>query len=151
MSTTTSSPATPASSPGAAAPLPASARFLRRVLWLDAGAGLATGALQLLLPTWLAGWLGLPQALLVESGWAMLAFSAYISFLATRRQIPPAGVWLLIVGNVGWALGCLALIFGAGLTPTLVGTVFLAVQAFWVCLMAELEWVGLRKAVASRW
>lgn len=148
MSTTTSSPT---SSLGAVAPLPASANFLRRVLWLDAGAGLATGALQLLLPAWLAGLLGLPEALIVESGWAMLAFTAGITFLATRRQIPPAGVWLLIGGNVAWALGCLALIFGGGLAPTLLGTVFLAVQAFWVGLMAELEWVGLRKAAASRW
>ena len=146
MSTTTSSPT---SSLGAAAPLPASARFLRRVLWLDAVTGLATGALQLLLPTWLAGLLGLPEALLVESGWAILAFTAYITYLATRRQIPPAGVWLLIGGNVAWALGCLALMFGGGLAPTLLGTVFLAVQAFWVGLMAELEWVGLRKAVAQ--
>ncbi len=146
MSTTTSSRTT---SLGAAAPLPVSTSFLRRVLWLDAISGAATGALQLLLPAWLAGVLGLPQALLVESGWAILAFSAYISFLATRRLIPPAGAWLLIVGNVIWALGCLALVFAAGLTPNLLGTVFLAVQAVWVGLMAELEWVGLRKAVAQ--
>lgn len=148
MSTTTSSPT---SSRGAVAPVPASAGFLRRVLWLDAGTGLTTGALQLLLPAWLAGVLGLPEALLVESGWAILAFSAYIIFLATRRHIPPAGVWLLIGGNVAWALGCLALIFGGELAPTLLGTAFLAVQAFWVGLMAEMEWVGLRKAAASRW
>ncbi|MDP3171489.1 MAG: hypothetical protein Q8M91_14255 [Polaromonas sp.] len=148
MSTTTSSPT---SSLGAVAPLSASAVFLRRVLWLDAGAGLATGALQLLLPGYLAGLLGLPEALLVESGWAILAFTAYITFLATRRQIPPAGVWLLIGGNVAWGLGCMALIFAGGLAPTVLGTAFLAVQAFWVSLLAVLEWVGLRKAAASRW
>jgi hypothetical protein len=136
---------------GAAALLPVSAPFLRRVLWLDAVSGAAVGALQLLLPAWLAGLLGLPEALLVESGWAILAFSGYISFLATRRLIPPAGVWLLIVGNVAWALGCVALIVEGGLTPTLLGTVFLAVQGFWVGLMAGLEWLGLRRTTASRW
>lgn len=148
MSTITSSPAP---SLGAAAPLPASASFLRRVLWLDAVTGLATCALQLLLPGYLATLLGLPESLLAESGWALLAFGAGITFLATRPQIPRAGVWLLIGGNVAWALACLALIFGGALTPTVPGTVFLAVQAFWVFLMAELEWVGLRKAAAGRW
>jgi hypothetical protein len=144
MSTLTSSP-----SLGAKAPLSASARFLRRVLWLDAVTGLATGALQLLLPGYLAVLLGLPETLLLEAGWALLGFAAGITFLATRPLIPPAGVWLLIAGNVAWALACLALIFGGTFTPTLLGTVFLAVQAFWVCLMAELEWVGLRKAAAQ--
>ena len=148
MSTTTSSSLP---SLGAVAPQSASANFLRRVVWLDAGTGLATGGLQLLWPAYLAGVLGLPEPLLIDSGWAMLAFSAYIIFLATRRQIPPAGVWLLIGGNVAWALACLALMFGGGITPTPLGTAFLALQAVWVGLMAELEWVGLRKAAASRW
>ena len=148
MSTTTSSPT---SSLGAVAQQSATPNFLRRVLWLDAGTGLATSALQLLLPVYLAGGLGLPEPLLIYSGWAILPFSAYIIFLATRRQIPPAGVWLLIGGNVAWALACLALMFGGVLTPSPLGTAFLALQAFWVGLMAELEWVGLRKAATNRW
>ncbi len=128
-----------------------SPHFLRRVLWLDAISGAATGALQLLLPGFLSGLLGLPEALLVETGWAMFGFAAGIAFLATRQFVPSAGVKLLIAANVVWMLCCLALLFGGSVTPSLAGQVFIAVQLVWVGLMAELEWVGLRKASATSW
>ncbi len=128
-----------------------SPHFLRRVLWLDAISGAATGALQLLFPGFLSGLLGLPEAMLVETGWVLFGFTAGIAFLATRQFVPSAGVWLLIGANAVWVLGCLALLFGGWVNPSFAGKAFIAVQAVWVGLMAELEWVGLRKAPANRW
>jgi hypothetical protein len=128
-----------------------SPHFLRRVLWLDAISGAATGVLQLLFPGFLSSLLGLPEALLLETGWVLLAFTAGIAFLATRQFVPSAGVWLLIGANALWVLGCLALLFGGWVTPGFSGKAFIAVQAVWVGLIAELEWVGLRKASANRW
>jgi hypothetical protein len=129
--------------------LAASPLFLRRVLWLDAATGAATGALQLLLSGLLASLLGLPETLLVVSGWAIFGYVAAISFIATRQFVPAALVWLLIGANLLWVLGCLALLLGDLVTPTLAGKVFIAVQAVAVGLLAELQWVGLRKAVAQ--
>lgn len=130
--------------------LAASPNFLRRILWLDAAAGAATGALQLLLAGFLAGLLGLPETLLVGSGWVMFAYVAGISFIATRQFVPSAGVWLLIGANLLWVLGCLLLLLlGDLVMPTLAGKAFLAIQAVTVGLLAELQWVGLRKAVAQ--
>ena len=129
--------------------LTSSPRFLRSVLWLDAATGVATGALQLLLTGLLASLLGLPETLLVVSGWALFGYVAGISFIATRQFVPAALVWLLIGANLLWVAGCLALLLGDLVTPTLAGKVFIAVQAVAVGLLAEMQWVGLRKAVAQ--
>ncbi len=132
--------------------LTASPNFLRRVLWLDAATGAATGALQLLLAGFLAGLLGLPETLLVVSGWAIFGYVALIGFIATRQFVPAPLVWLLIGANFFWVLGCLALLLGDWVMPTLAGKAFIAIQAVTVGLLAELQWVGLRKAAAqSRW
>lgn len=128
--------------------LSASPQFLRRVLWLDAATGAATGALQLLATGFLASLLGLPDTLLVASGWLIFAYVAAISFIATRQFVPAALVWVLIGANLLWAVGCLALLMGDFVTPTLLGKVFIAVQAVTVGLLAEMQWVGLRKAAA---
>lgn len=126
--------------------LTSSPQFLRRVLWLDAATGAATGALQLLLTGLLASLLGLPETLLVVSGWAILGYVAGISFIATRQFVPTSLVWVLIGANLLWVAGCLALLLGDLVTPTLAGQVFIAVQAVAVGLLAEMQWVGLRKA-----
>ena len=126
--------------------LAASPLFLRRVLWLDAATGVATGLLQLVLAAQLAPLLGLPEQLLVVTGWALFGYVALIAFIATRPLIPQPQVWLLIVANGAWVLGCLALLFGGLVTPNLMGQVFIAVQAVAVGLLMELQWLGLRKA-----
>ena len=129
--------------------LTSSPEFLRRVLWLDAATGAATGALQLLLTGLLASLLGLPETLLVASGWAILGYVAGISFIATRQFVPTSLVWVLIGANLLWVAGCLALLLGDFVTPTLAGQVFIAVQAVAVGLLAEMQWVSLRKATAQ--
>ena len=129
--------------------LTSSPQFLRSVLWLDAATGAATGALQLLLAGFLADLLGLPETLLVVSGWVMFAYVAGIGFIATRQFVPSAGVWLLIGANLLWVLGCLVLLLGDLAMPTLAGKAFLAIQAVTVGLLAELQWVGLRKAAVQ--
>ncbi len=80
--------------------LAASPLFLRRVLWLDAATGVATGALQLLLSGLLASLLGLPETLLVATGWALFGYVVLISFIATRQFVPEGLVWLLIIANL---------------------------------------------------
>ena len=129
--------------------LAASPLILRRVLWLDAATGVATGLLQVLLAAWLAPLLGLPESLLVMSGWALFGYVALIAWIATRPVIAPALVWLLIVANGAWVLGCLALLFGGLVAPTLMGQGFIAVQALAVGLLMELQCLGVRRAEAQ--
>lgn len=127
-----------------------SPRFLPTVLWIDAASAAASGLLQVAAAAPLAGWLGLPAGLLSASGFALFAFAALAAWAARRRPAPRAGVYLLIAGNAAWVVGCLELLFtGAGLT--LLGQAFLVVQALFVGVLAELQWIGLRRAPVAAW
>lgn len=128
-----------------------SPRFLRTVLWADAASGAGTGALQLALAAPLALWLGLPQALLWGSGIAIFAFVALAAHLA-RQPVPPRGLLgLLVAGNWAWVAACLGLAFGGVLSPTPLGQAYLLVQAVAVAVLAELQWLGLRRVVPAGW
>ncbi len=74
--------------------------FLRRVLFADAAVSAAVGLLMALGATPLAPLLGLSSQLLVIAGLALLPYAAYLVWLATRRTVPRAAVWLPIVLNV---------------------------------------------------
>jgi hypothetical protein len=129
----------------------ASPRFLRNVLFTDAASCLATGALQLLFTAWLAERLNLPTALLVGTGWFLLAFAATVAFIATRDPIPRAMVWLLVAGNFGWAIGCAALLATGWIEPTALGKAWIVAQAATVTVLAELQWAGLRRTRVQGW
>ena len=118
--------------------------FLRRVLCVDAATCAATGALMAFDAAPLSPMLGLPAALLFWSGLSLFPIGAFILWVGTRRDIPRAGAWLAILGNAGWVAGS-ALVL-ALLSPTGLGTAFVIAQAVVVALLADLEYVGLRKA-----
>lgn len=123
----------------------ASPHFLRRVLWLDAASGVASGLLQFGFADALAPVLGLPAQLLLWSSYALAVFVLAISWIATRKSIPTEAVWLLIGGNVLWVLGCLGLLASSLVAPTVFGVAFLVVQAVTVGMFVELEWIGVRQ------
>jgi hypothetical protein len=117
--------------------------FLRRVLYVDAATCAATGALMTFDATPLSTPLGLPAALLFWAGLSLFPIGAFILWVATRRDIPRPGAWLVIAGNAGWVAGS-ALVL-ALLSPTGLGTTFVIAQAVVVALLAELEYVGLKR------
>lgn len=120
-----------------------SPRFLSTVLWLDAASCLATGALQLAAPATLSAWFGLPAPLLTSTGWMLLAVAAFAA-VAARSPRPPL-VWVMIVGNAAWLLGCAELLL-TGAAGTALGVAWLLLQALVVGVLGELEWLGLKRA-----
>jgi len=118
---------------------------LRRVLGFDALSGAATGALQLSLTGLLSSWLGLSAPLLQGSGIAIFAFVAMAAWLAMQATPPRAALAALVVGNFAWVAGCLLLAFGGAPAITPLGTAYLLVQAVVVLVLAELQWMGLRR------
>ena len=54
-------------------------------------------------------------------------------------------LWVLIVGNLAWALASLVLLLGSTLTPTLLGQAYLLVHVVSVAMLAELQWFGVRR------
>ena len=129
----------------------ASPRFLRNVLFADAASCLATGALQLGFTGQLAQLLNLPSMLLAGTGAFLLVYAATVAFVATRDPLPRPLVWLFVIGNLGWALACIALLASGWLHPTGLGMAWVLAQAACVAVLAELQWAGLRRGPAAGW
>ena len=128
--------------------LMSSPRFLRAVVWFDASTGVLLGVLHLLLTAPLAEWLGLPAGLLQVTGAMLLGYAALATSIARSEPMPRGWLWVLIVGNFAWALASLALLLGPAAAPTLPGQAYLLVHVVSVALLAELQWMGVRRLPA---
>ncbi len=122
--------------------------FLRRVLLIDAATSIACGLLLAGAAGPLTDLLGLPAALLRGAGLGLLPIAAFILFVATRAAVPRLLVWLVIAGNVIWAIDSLALLATPWVAPTLLGSAFVIGQAAIVAILARAEHLGLRGSPA---
>ncbi len=120
--------------------------FLRRVLIADAAASAATGLLMLVGAVPLEQWLALPAGLLRAAGASLLPFAAIVAWLALRDTISRAGVWAVIALNAIWVVDSVALLFTDWVQPAMLGYAFVLAQAGAVAVLAELEYLGLRRA-----
>jgi hypothetical protein len=125
-----------------------STTHLRRVLALDAISGAGAAVLHLAFAGSLATWFGLSEGLITAAGWALLAYVALSTILA-RQVIPSRGpLMVLIIGNVVWGVGCLALAWGGDGGVTALGQAYLTVLAVAVLALADLEFLGWRAPAA---
>ncbi|QIG48268.1 hypothetical protein G5V57_11350 [Nordella sp. HKS 07] len=123
--------------------------FLRYVLFADAVASGATGALMIAGAGFLSGLLAIPGELLFEAGLLLVPYVLFVLWTATRRTIPVAPVWLIIAGNALWTLGSIVVLLG-WLAPNALGHGFVIFQAAAVGLFGLLQFVGLgHRAVAA--
>lgn len=125
-----------------------SSTFLRRVLLLDSVSSGAMGILLLTCSGLLAGLLNLPAELLREAGMVLVPFALAIGFLGTRTRLSRIAVWAVIAINAIWAIDSVVLLFTGWVQPNLLGYLFVLGQAAFVVVMAELEYIGLRKSTA---
>lgn len=122
------------------------ATFLRRVLAIDAIGCAVSGLVLLADAGLLAAPLGLPATLLETAGLGLLPFAAFLGWLATRAVPPAAGVWAVIALNALWVVESLVLATGmAGPQPTTLGAAVIVGQAIMGAVLAELEFVGLKR------
>jgi hypothetical protein len=114
--------------------------LLRKLLWVDSGAGLLAGVVVLSLAGWLSQWYALPGGMVLGMGVANLAYGTFSGSLA-RRAHRPRGLLLLLVGaNATWALLCgLAAVHFAS-TASAFGLAHLVGEALFVGGLAGLEW-----------
>ena len=117
-------------------------RFLRNALIVDALACAALVVLQLSVPDMLASRLQLPSMVLTGSGVFLAAYVVLLIVLARSKAVVKAIVGLVVAGNVGWAVGCLAL--AAFAEPSGLGVAYLLAQAVFVLAIAQMEWRGLQ-------
>jgi hypothetical protein len=120
--------------------------FLRRALLADAvfsgvsALGLTFGAGAF------AALLGLPEALLLETGLFLIAYAAFVGWLGTRQSTLKTLVAIVIAGNAAWTLASIALLLSGAVSPNLLGEIAVVVQAIATGVFAELQYVGLRKS-----
>lgn len=119
---------------------------LRTVLVFDAATCAVMGAALMAGAGPIASLTLVPPALLFYAGLALLPIAAFMALVALPANPPALGVWLVILGNVGWVIASLALIFGDWIAPNTFGVLFILVQAAAVAILAALEYSGLNAA-----
>ncbi|MCK1711540.1 MULTISPECIES: hypothetical protein [unclassified Bradyrhizobium] len=120
--------------------------FVRRALLADAifsgvaALGFTFGA------SAFAALFNLPEALLRETGLFLIFYTALVGWLASRAAVPKPLVLLVVIGNVAWTIGSIALLFSGAVSPNLSGELMVVAQAIATGVFAELQYVGLRKS-----
>ena len=93
--------------------------------------------------------LSVPTQLLRGAGVILLPFVAFLVFILRRRQMSRGVVAVVIALNASWVVASLLILLDRTLTPNTIGTVSIVGQAIAVAALAELQFVGLRRAVAA--
>jgi hypothetical protein len=122
------------------------ARLLRFAFGLDAAGTAAVAMAQLAALDRMSALLNLTHTLLLESGVVMAAYAALLLGLMRARGLWAALVLFIGVGNVLWAVGCVAAIALAA--PNAAGIGWLLFQAAAVLVFAALQFAGLRSSRA---
>jgi hypothetical protein len=123
--------------------------FLRRALLADAVFSGISAIVMTLDASALAPFLNLPEALLRKTGLFLLAYTALVGWLWSRPQVPRLLVMIVIAGNAASTLASIALLFSGAVTPNLPGEVVVVAQAIATGVLAELQYIGLRRSRAT--
>lgn len=127
-----------------------SPRFLRNLLLADAASCVGCGVLQVAATGPASYAMGLAPSLLTGSGVFLLVYACVVAFIATREPIPRTLLWLLVFGNLGWAVLCVGLLLSGAVQATALGTAYVILQAVTVTVLADLQWFALRRSPANR-
>lgn len=128
----------------------ASPRFLSRAMWVDAASCAVTGTAQLAFTDSLVRLTGLPAALLLGTGAFLLVYAAVAAAIAARAEPPRTLIGLVVIGNLGWAAACAALLASGLFAVTALGMAWVIAQAVTVVVLAEAQWTGLRATRSAR-
>jgi hypothetical protein len=125
--------------------VPARAPLVATSVKLDAAMSGSAGALLVAGGAWLDGPTGITTGWLVGIGLFFLAYAAVLVAIV-RAGSPPSLVRLVVLGNAGWVVLSVVALLADWLTPTTTGSVLIALQAAAVALVAELQWLALRRS-----
>ena len=122
---------------------------LRSVLALDAATCAVMGVLLVSASGLIFGITLIPAPLLFWAGLVLLPIAAFMAFFARAATVPSWAVQVIVLGNVLWVLGSVALP-GLGLiSPNAFGWLFLLAQAAVVAVFAGLEWSARPRLTAT--
>jgi len=119
---------------------------VRSALLVDAIVSGVTGALLVIAAPMLETWLGLPAPLLRYAGLISLPFALVVGWLGSQAAPPRAALTAIVAANFAWVAASILLLVVGGVNPTPLGTAYVLFQAAVVFVLAELQFMGLRKA-----
>lgn len=125
-------------------------RFLRRLLLTDALISGASGLLMFLGASALETVLAVPASLFRWAGISLIPFTAALLVLARNEPLPRRGVWAVIAANAAWVIASVLLLVSGEIAPNWLGSAFILVQAVAVAVLAEMQYVGLRRAATAQ-
>lgn len=123
--------------------------FLRRVVQLDAAATGATGLLLLGGTSFLHSLLNLPVSLLTYAGIFSVGWALTLGIASLRERLSQSFVWTIIIANVAWVIGSVALLVSGYVSPSFLGYAFVIAQALAVDIFAALQFFGLRRQTVT--
>ena len=121
---------------------------LRLALKLDAAVTGVNGVAYLAAGEPLENLLGLPPDLLRPLGAFLLLFAAAVWFTATRPAVSRGAVMTIALANVAWAVDSIVFLALGLSSPTVVGGVWIALQAVVVGAFAALQ-LGARPPLSA--
>ena len=120
--------------------------FLRRALLADTIFS-GVGAISMVLGAPLLAQLTeLPETLLRETGLFLILYTALVGWLATREMTAKAWIVIVIAGNAAWTVASLALLLSGAVNSNAFGEIFVVLQAIATGVLAELQYLGLRRS-----
>jgi hypothetical protein len=123
--------------------------FLRAALVGDAAASGVTGLLLLAGAGPLSTLLGLPGELLRSAGLILVPYALVVLWAGTRPSLRRGLVLAIVALNAVWVVDSLVLLASGWVTPTALGTAFVIAQALIVGVVAEAQFIGLRRSTSS--
>ena len=122
--------------------------LLRRVLIVDAVSSGVMGVAMFALADLFASLLQLPVEVIREAGIILLPFAAFVGFVASRSEPARIAVWAIIALNIVWVVDSIVLLFTGWVAPNALGYVFVIAQAAVVLVLADFEYMGLKRSTA---
>jgi len=123
--------------------------FLRNVLAADAAVSGAAAILTIVGAPYLSPLLGLPSALLFWAGIVLVPFVALLLGALRRQSVPRLIMIDIIAINALWVAASFGMLFSGFVSPNALGIAFVAAQALAVAVLAELQFVGMRRAMSA--
>ena len=118
--------------------------LLRRALVVDAVLSGAIGLILLAGADLFAALLELPSDLVRYAGLILLPFAGWVGWLARQERVARTAIRSMIAINLAWAFASVLILALGWVTPNVLGTLFLLVQALLVLGFAAVEILGLR-------
>ena len=123
--------------------------LLRLALRVDAVATAALALLAIVAAPALEHLLGAPAGLLGPLGLGLLAYAVAVWLVAARRQVSRSAAWAAVILNGLWVIDSLVTVVFGWFALTGLGVAFVLAQAVAVAVLADLQFLGLRRAAAA--